>query len=247
MNAYIFIGPTISASEAEREVDAHFLPPVKQGDFYRVALKSPRVIGIIDGHFEQVPAVWHKEILWAMSRGIYVFGASSMGALRAAELWQFGMEGVGRIFEAYRDGVLVDDDEVALRHGPPETGYVALSEPMVNVRATLQAAKDGGIASESTCEGLVRIAKKFFYPERSYPAILQRGRELGVSDTELAALDRWLPNSRIDQKRDDAIAMLQRIRTLLAAEPSPKLITYNFQHTDMWETVVRLEAQCAVE
>ena len=50
------------------------------------------------------------------------------------------------------------------------------------------------------------------------------------------------PNGRIDQKRDDAIAMLQKIQTLLAAEPSPKLITYNFQHTDMWETVVRLEA-----
>ena len=53
-----------------------------------------------------------------MSQGIHVFGSASMGALRA-ELCPFGMVGVGRIFEAYRDGELEDDDEVAVIHGPP--------------------------------------------------------------------------------------------------------------------------------
>ena len=74
-------------------------------------------IGIIDGYFENIPSVWHKEILWAMSQGIHVFGSASMGALRAAELAPFGMEGVGAIFEAYRDGWLEDDDEVASEDG----------------------------------------------------------------------------------------------------------------------------------
>ena len=45
-----------------------------------------------------------------------------MGALRAAELHAFGMRGVGRIFEAFRDGELEDDDEVAVVHGPAEPG-----------------------------------------------------------------------------------------------------------------------------
>ena len=40
-----------------------------------------------------------------MSEGVPVFGAASMGALRAAELHEFGMRGIGRIFEAFRDGV----------------------------------------------------------------------------------------------------------------------------------------------
>lgn len=40
--------------------------------------------------------------------------------LRAAELHSFGMEGVGRILESYRDGILTDDDEVALVHGPAD-------------------------------------------------------------------------------------------------------------------------------
>ena len=66
-----------------------------------------------------------------------MFGAASMGALRAAELAAFGMEGVGAIFEAFREGVLEDDDEVAVIHGPAEFGYPVLSEAMVNIRRTL--------------------------------------------------------------------------------------------------------------
>jgi len=39
-----------------------------------------------------------------MSRGVHVFGASSMGALRAAELAAFGMVGFGRIYDLFRTG-----------------------------------------------------------------------------------------------------------------------------------------------
>ena len=77
MTSYVFTGPTLSPKEAEAELDATILPPVSQGDVYRVALEAPRAIGIIDGYFEQVPAVWHKEILWAMAQGIHVFGSAS--------------------------------------------------------------------------------------------------------------------------------------------------------------------------
>src|SRR5204863_3976252 len=116
---------------ARRHLDAVYLPPAAEGDVYRVALKKPQAIGIIDGYFQSIPAVRHKEILWAMSRGIHVFGSASMGALRAAELAAFGMEGVGLVFKCYHNGILEDDDEVAIAHGPAETGFVATSEAMV--------------------------------------------------------------------------------------------------------------------
>src|SRR6185295_3890747 len=91
----LFTGPTLSPREACQRLEAVCLPPAAQGDVYRASLRRPFAIGIIDGYFERVPAVWHKEILWAMSEGIHVFGSASMGALRAAELALFGMIGVG--------------------------------------------------------------------------------------------------------------------------------------------------------
>ena len=84
---HVFLGPSLSWDEA-REIlpDATFLPPAKAGDVYLAVKRGATVIAIIDGVFEQVPSVWHKEVLYALSLGVHVFGASSMGALRAAEL-----------------------------------------------------------------------------------------------------------------------------------------------------------------
>jgi hypothetical protein len=170
VKACVFVGPTLRAEDLPPESEIVVLPPVAQGDVYRVAQARPRAIGIVDGYFEGVLSVWHKEILWAMAEGIHVFGSASMGALRAAELHPFGMRGTGRIFEAYRDGELEDDDEVAVIHGPPETCYLALSEAMVNIRATRAAAKRNGIIAAATRDALVRSAKELFYHDRTSSA-----------------------------------------------------------------------------
>ena len=134
---------------------------------------QPAVIGLIDGFFEHIASVWHKEILWALGQGIQVFGSASMGALRAAELAPFGMEGVGTVFESYRDGRLEDDDEVAVIHGPAELGHICLSEAMVNMRRTLEEAEAKGIIGRSTCARLEHIAKGLFYADRSYARVLE--------------------------------------------------------------------------
>lgn len=148
----IFVGPTLPRERVEAlldGVDAQILPPAAQGDIYRAAKRRPSAIGLIDGYFGEAPAVWHKEILWTLKEGIPVLGSSSMGALRAAELEPFGMIGIGSVFEAYRDGRLMDDDEVALCHAPAELRYAPLSEPMVNIRATLTSAHAAGLLSET--------------------------------------------------------------------------------------------------
>jgi hypothetical protein len=209
---YIFTGPTLAPEEGCAALDAVYLPPVAQGDVYRVGLKRPWAIGIIDGYFEHVPAVWHKEILWAMTQGIHVYGSASMGALRAAELAPFGMEGIGEIFAAYRDGRLEDDDEVAVVHGPAASGYRPMSEAMVNVRYTLAVAAMSGVISAMTRSLLEHITKAMYYPERSYPLVLRQAAEQGLPTADLEALRTWLPQGRVDQKREDALAMLRAIR-----------------------------------
>jgi hypothetical protein len=239
MTIIIFTGPTLSAEEARVELDAVYLPPVAQGDVYRATLLQPQAIGIIDGYFDRVPAVWHKEILWAITQGIHVFGSASMGALRAAELATFGMIGIGKIFEDYYNGFLEDDDEVALVHGTAESLYIPLSEAMVNIRYTLAKAEDEGVICFMTRRALEKIAKQYFYPERLYPLILKEGIKQGLPTTELDSLQSWLPDGRVDQKRLDAISMLGIIRQQILENPHPKHAQFSFEYTQVWDRARR--------
>jgi len=242
VTVYVFAGPTLTAEAVRAEIDAVHLPPAAGGDIYRAARDGPAAIGLIDGYFERMPSVWHKEILWAMSQGIHVFGAASMGALRAAELAAFGMEGVGAIFEAYRDGRLEDDDEVAVAHAGAEDGYRSLSEPMVNIRATLVAAEEAAVVSAATRGALEQIAKELFYPERSYPLVLQRAAVLGVAAGEIDAMRAWLPQGRVDQKRIDAIAMLRLMSGRLLEGLPRKQVRFTLEQTEYWARIERDEA-----
>jgi hypothetical protein len=235
----VFTGPTLAPADGATLLDATYRPPAAQGDVYHAALEKPWAIGIIDGYFERVPAVWHKEILWAMAQGVHVFGSASMGALRAAELHTLGMVGVGEIFEQFRRGELTDDDEVTIVHAPATLGHRPLSDAMVNIRATLARAQTLGVVGEATAHALVALAKAKFYPERSYARLLPAGRGAGLPAGELDALEAWLPEHRVDRKRLDARAMLERMAEARAAAPGPMRVRYQFQHTDAWEQVRR--------
>jgi len=83
-----FLGPSLRSAEALGIVpQVELRPPICQGDLTTVVEGlHPRAILIVDGEFGQSLSVWHKEILHALHLGIRVVGASSMGALRAAEL-----------------------------------------------------------------------------------------------------------------------------------------------------------------
>jgi hypothetical protein len=246
MNAVIFVGPTLPPQFRPTDASLNWLAPLKQGDLYRGALARPAAIGIVDGYFEVVPTVWHKEILWAMAHGISVFGAASIGALRAAELDLFGMHGVGKIYGAYRDGTLQDDDEVAVLHGPEELGYPSLTEAMVNIRATLDHALNSGIVSPELTAGLTDIARGLFYKERTYDAVLRNAADAGLPVAPLRELAAWLPTGRIDQKRRDTLAMLDAIREHLETGAPPLRVSYRLAETVAWEAARnRVDAEVA--
>ncbi len=171
-----FVGPSLS--KVPRGISMR--PPARQGDLWRALELKPSAIVLIDGVFESVPSVWHHELRAALASGIPVFGAASMGALRAAELAAFGMIGIGQIFRWYRDGVLNDDGAVALLHADREHGYRPLTVPLVNVMHVARGLKDG--------KRLVRMAREIFYQQRTWPEIWKRfGRRTPVED--LKALD----------------------------------------------------------
>jgi len=233
----VFAGPSLAGLDLNAYSGIEIRPPVKQGDVYLATLEKPSLIGIVDGYFEGVPSVWHKEILWALSQGINVIGAASMGALRAAEMHPFGMTGVGSIYQAYRDGDLEDDDEVALLHGPAELGYVPLSIAMVNVRATCRAARDCGVVSPIMHDHLVTTAKSIFYKDRTWQSVLAAVQNGPPGTENLSAFTHWLADHEIDQKRLDALCLLDCLIDGKIPETDREgLEGLRFENTDLWQS-----------
>jgi hypothetical protein len=245
MTAIIFAGPSLPPRTRLGVAGVEWRPPVRQGDLYLAALQRPALIGVIDGYFELVPTVWHKEILWAMAQGIHVYGAASTGALRAAELADFGMKGIGHVYRQFSTGRLIDDDEVAVLHGPQEVDYVQVTEAMVNVRATIDRALQVGIVEPALAEVLVPIAKSIFYKDRTYEAIVKIAADHGLSPEELRRFASWLPGGQVDQKRIDAEEMLQAIAAHLASGVTPLKVSYQFANTFAWEEARRRTERAA--
>ncbi len=206
----LFVGPTLWGSSMPLPPGVMRCPPAAAGDVRRAIAARPQAIALIDGVFGTAPSVWHKEILDALDCGIPVLGAASLGALRAAELCRFGMEGVGRVFEACRDGQIVRDDAVLVAHAPAELGWRPLSVALVDAEAALQRAP---LAVEDRA-ALLRVARRTPYAERTWPGMLaaiERGQRLGP----------LLRRHGFSQKRQDAEALLARLGQPIAA-PMPQ-------------------------
>lgn len=165
-----FLGPSLPAREARRVAPGCVvLPPARQGDVWRALSLRPRAIALVDGVFESEPSVWHHEILAALDCGVRVVGGASMGALRAAELADHGMEGAGRIFAWVRAGRVRDDAEVALLHGAAEHGFRPLTVPLVEVRWAALRAR----LRPAEARALVEAAGAIFYQQRRWPDVLE--------------------------------------------------------------------------
>ena len=169
----VFAGPSIPPQGWCYGRRCERLPPAAVGDLLRLANDPPAIICLIDGYFDATPAPWHKEILSLMSAGWTIFGASSMGALRAAELHALGMIGVGSIFAAYRDGLLTGDDEVACVHAPGDLGWLPLTVPMVEIRATLVAAMRARSIDRFTARAVRRAIHDVHFARRDWSMIEQ--------------------------------------------------------------------------
>jgi hypothetical protein len=207
----VFLGPSLEQSAAEEILPAEYRPPAKRGDLLSAVHDGATIIGLIDGVFHQESAVAHREILTAIKKGVRVVGASSMGALRAAEMDTLGMVGIGEIYRMYKSGELESDDEVALVFDP--SSGLALSEPLINIRFTLKRAQEEGIIDTVAHEALLTSARSLFYPKRTYRAIVSAAGEAVDEETRERFLH-WVHASACDQKKDDAVAALEYIRRI---------------------------------
>lgn len=230
---FLFAGPTLSRDLTRIRWQIPGIVhagPAGWGDVARAVLQGATAIGLIDGRFEDTRAVWHKEILFALSSGVAVAGAGSMGALRAAECAAFGMVGIGKVYREYGTGKLVDDADVAQIHAPSELGYLSLSEPLVNVDPTLRKMALAGLVGCDELDHLLREAYRCHYKDRTYRNIL---KATGIfSDSRLDNLQSWLSEHAVDQKRQDALALVGWLQTRDETRGDPP--SWTFSETSQW-------------
>jgi hypothetical protein len=207
----VFLGPSLARAKAEKILEADYRPPAKRGDLYNAAREGARIILLIDGVFFQECSVAHKEVLYALEAGARVLGASSMGALRASELDIYGMEGIGLIYQAYKSGHLVSDDEVALTFDP--FTWEPRSEPLVNIRFNLDLAWQKGAIITSCRDTLFHCAESLYFPERTYERMMAEAIAL-VPEKELKRFREFLAEEKRDFKMEDALMALQRVKEI---------------------------------
>ena len=211
----IYAGLSLPFSEAKdildstEDIEVIYKRPIQRGDLTQVLKENPDIIGIIDGVFHQNSAVGHKEILNVLKNGIKVFGASSMGALRASELDTLGMVGIGYVYNQYASGEVDSDDDVAVMLDS-ET-LEPLSEPLINMKYVFEKAVDENILTIDEKDELMGIAKKTYYPKRSYAKTLS---ESSLDNDKKGELINFIRESK-DIKKEDAKELISHIRKIV--------------------------------
>ncbi|EGX59358.1 TfuA-like core domain-containing protein [Streptomyces zinciresistens K42] len=219
---HVFTGPTLSPDDPVLHHESvRVLPPILHGDLFDPQITPGDTVVILDGAYHHRPALRHKEIIWTLGRGIRVIGASSIGALRAAELSDCGMLGIGTIWSAYLSGVLDGDDEVAVAQST-EGDLASCTWPLVRVRRTVRAAVVTGLLDRYQAARLIQALADVYYAHRTLDAVMHVARREG-----LAVFSAWLVTMLDgdrhfgDTKREDALEALKLAHGLADAPVEP--------------------------
>ncbi|MFL6523685.1 MAG: TfuA-like protein [Nitrososphaera sp.] len=212
----IFLGPSLSHKKAREIFDADYRPPAKKGDFLRLAADfdvAEMMVGFVDGVFLQdYPPTPIEVYHLARKKGVLLAGAASLGALRAVELENFGMVGIGKIFQLYKSGRLNADDEVAVTFAS-EDDYQLQSESMIDIRYNLYLAHKSNVISEKAKRLLVKLAKETYFPHRKYTYILEEAKSrYPMLESEIDSFGSYIRSNRKSLKEMDAIRLVKYLK-----------------------------------
>ena len=203
----LFVGPSTPTIDSSLLDKFTIFEPIKAGDIYKIMNCGFTQIGIIDGVFHGVPSIWHREILYAIENNIKVYGSSSMGALRAAEMETFGLIGVGQVFDWYKSGLIDGDDEVALSHLPHHP-FQPTTIPLVDLRFVLLN-YIGLELNNSTHINIIKLCSKIQYWNRTIRALSQQFSESDIEVSVGKHIIDLLRNTESVKKNDAQLLIKQ--------------------------------------
>jgi TfuA protein len=189
-----------------------YRPPAARGDLLAAVDRGATRIGLVDGVLIGPLAVSPGEVREAARRGARLWGAASLGALRAVEC-PCAMTGVGEVYDAFRDGHLTDDDELV---GTFDEGFRTLSYPLVVLRDLLdESVRQAWIQPEARAAALQELKQRPF--DRRSARDLERAlAQAGVAPDSMATvLARLAAPDRRSIKARDALRLIGLLATLV--------------------------------
>ena len=205
----VFAGP----STAGHAIDGFQLrPPATRGTLIDAVRSGFTRLALIDGaidHADQVPLRELRQVL-AMP-GVQVFGAASMGAVRAVQLADCGMRGTGRVFRLFPRGILTDRDEVFLLHAPAALRYRALTLPLVNIRYTLRSMRRHGELSAAEERSLAAYMREVPWFDRDNRSVIAAVFTV-CGSTRRSRVMKAFESAYRDVKREDALSLLSMLK-----------------------------------
>ena len=217
----IFIGPTLSIDKAKEILDADYRPPAKKGDLLKLIPTAVKFVGLVDGYFLQdYPPTPIEVYNLLRKKDVMVFGSSSLGALRAVELKNFGMIGIGKIFNLFLKGIIDSDDEVAVTF----TEYQEYqSDALIDIRYNLFLAQKKQIIDKNTKRNILRIAKRTYFPYRTYNDILDKSKKVfSLQKKQIEDFGEYISKNKVSLKEKDAINLLINIKNTIEVLQSKK-------------------------
>ncbi len=190
---------------------AIYAPPIQRGDITADIEKGVTSVLILDGVFHQAMSVSPSEIMDALRRGIRVFGASSMGALRAAELESYGMVGVGEIFDYIRDSGEFRDDYLGqvFMKGFPQIQEASVTHVEFDINLKRMLARKR--ITRAGYDRLTSLYADLHYAERNLPTLESRIRKECRNPTPLLRAARSALSTMARPKRHDARKALKLV------------------------------------
>jgi hypothetical protein len=193
----VFAGPT--RPELTRGENIGVRPPARGGDLLPFTNRRDHVLILADGMFWHSPAVTHYELLTVLGSGVLIIGTASMGALRAAELRNWGMIGAGASYRAILRGIVIDDAELAVGMDP--YCFQSFTIPLIGVRNALARAAEHDIPLQKLHD-MLRIATEIHFMQRTSTRLLSQWRQI-CSRQEFLALGPLLESAVANTKIAD--------------------------------------------
>lgn len=226
MKILVFAGPSLTRPLPTLSGNEIILfPPAGQCDVMSAVHRhAPDVLVIADIRVWPSMSVLHKELIWALAKGVRIIGTAAGGALRAAELAFCGMKGHGRVYEMTASGQIEDDAEVFCLWKKNDAGYTRQTVPLVNIRATLARSKVRDEIGEDGAAAVLAAARAIYYKDRTFSALEAGLADAGPNAKRIATLMECLKKNYCDIQSNDLSETLDRISEadFLPAPMSPE-------------------------